>query len=57
MAEIIKNGRDEENGYNVLYKCILGRRADLCSCPDIDGENKDDAWKDYGAVSLLRCGS
>ena len=38
---------------NGLYQCILGRRTDLCTCPDSYGENKNASGQDHGLLVCL----
>lgn len=33
-----------------LFKCVLGRRTDMCSGSDLDGEDEDDARKNHGVI-------
>ncbi len=42
--------KEDENG---LYQCILGRRTDLCTCPDSYGENKNASGQDLGLLVCL----
>ena len=37
---------------NGLYQCILGRRTDLCTCPDSYGENKNASGQDHGFTRM-----
>ena len=41
IEEEKKNKGKEEELSDGLYQCILGRRTDLCTCPDSYGENKN----------------
>ena len=42
----------EKRMKNGLYQCILGRRTDLCTCPDSYGENKNASGQDHGFTRM-----
>ena len=56
LKEEKKNKGKEEELSDGLYQCILGRRIDLCSCPDFNGKDKNAAGKDHGFDRMFRCG-